>query len=131
MWSDPVADMLTRIRNAVTNRRKEVVIPASCLKAAIAKVLQGEGYINSFDQIEDGLQGRLRIQLKYGVRGETVLHKLQRESTPGCRVYKKFADLPRVLDGMGVCIVSTSRGVMSDRQCREEKLGGELLCTVY
>lgn len=131
MWSDPISDMLTRIRNAARVRRKTVSIPASKLKAGIAKVLQNEGYINGFDVIEDGKQGILRVDLKYGPLGEDVIHKIQRSSKPGRRVYRGVSDLPRVLDGLGVVVVSTSRGVLSDRQCREYNVGGELLCTVY
>lgn len=131
MWSDPISDMLTRIRNAARVRRKTVSIPASKLKAGIAKVLQNEGYINGFDVIEDGKQGILRVDLKYGPLGEDVIHKIQRSSKPGRRVYRGVSDLPRVLDGLGVVVVSTSRGVLSDRQCREHNVGGELLCTVY
>lgn len=131
MWSDPIADMLTRIRNALHVRRKQVSIPASKMKAGIARVLKEEGYINGFDIIEDAKQGVLRIDLKYGPRGETVLHNLERVSRGGCRVYKKVGELPRVLDGLGVAIVSTPQGVLSDRVCRERRLGGELVCTVY
>ena len=131
MWSDPIADMLTRIRNAAAVRRKQVMIPASRIKTGIAGVLRDEGYIAGFDVIEDDKQGILRIDLKYGPRGEDVLHGLKRESRAGCRVYRKVKELPRVLDGLGVAIVSTSQGVMSDRVCRERHLGGELLCTVH
>jgi len=131
MWSDPIADMLTRIRNAARVRRKQVTIPASKIKEGIARVLKEEGYIDDFDVIEDAKQGTLRIQLKYGPRGETLLHQLKRESHSGCRVYRRVDDLPRVLDGLGIAIVSTPHGVLSDRACREKKVGGELLCTVY
>ena len=131
MWSDPIADMLTRVRNALHVRRKQVSIPASKMKAGIARVLKEEGYIEGYDVIEDTKQGILRIDLKYGPRGETVLHNLKRVSRGGCRVYRGVADLPRVLDGMGVAIVSTPQGVLSDRVCRERKVGGELICTVY
>ncbi len=131
MWSDPIADMLTRVRNALHVRRKQVSIPASKMKAGIARVLKEEGYIEGYDLIEDTKQGILRIDLKYGPRGETVLHNLKRVSRGGCRVYRGVADLPRVLDGLGVAIVSTPQGVLSDRVCRERKIGGELLCTVY
>lgn len=131
MWSDPIADMLTRIRNAARVRSENVKIPSSNLKVGIARVLKDEGYIRGFDVIEDNKQGVLRVDLKYGPRGETVLHKIQRASRPGCRVYRKAADLPRVLDGLGITIVSTSRGVLSDRHCRQKNVGGELLCTVY
>ena len=131
MWSDPIADMLTRVRNAARVRRPEVLIPSSKIKVGIARVLKEEGYINGFDVIEDTHQGKLRVQLKYGDRGEDVIHQLIRESKVGCRVYRKVKDLPRVLDGLGIAIVSTSQGVLSDRTCRERQVGGELLCTVY
>jgi len=131
MWADPIADMLTRIRNAASVRRKQVKIPSSKLKVGIARVLQEEGYIKGFDVIPDTKQSILRIDLKYGPRGEDVIHDVQRASHTGCRVYRGVAGLPRVLDGLGISIVSTSRGVLSDRGCREHNVGGELLCTVY
>ena len=131
MWSDPIADMLTRIRNAVRVQKSEVKIPSSRLKVGIAETLKSEGYITDFDVIEDGLQGILRISLKYGPRGEQVIHSIRRESSPGRRLYRGVNDLPNVLDGLGIAIVSTSRGVMSDRVCRRHRVGGELLCTVY
>jgi len=131
MWSDPVADMLTRIRNAVRVRRKQVTIPASKVKAGIAKVLMEEGYISAYDVIDDGKQGLLRIDLRYGSRGEDVIHNIERTSRPGRRVYRNVADLPRVLDGLGIAVVSTNRGVLSDRRCRDENVSGEVLCTVY
>lgn len=131
MWSDTVADMLTRIRNAVRVNKKQVSMPVSKLKLGIARVLKDEGYIDGFDVIEGTAQGVLRIDLKYGPRGEKIIHNLKRESKSGCRVYSKKADLPNVLHGLGIAIVSTSRGVMSDRGCREHNVGGELLCTVY
>jgi small subunit ribosomal protein S8 len=130
MWSDPVADMLTRIRNAVRMRAREVKMPASSIKLGIAKVLQEEGYIQGFDRIEDTRQGVLRIQLKYDSRGEPVIHTIERQSKAGCRVYRGVDEFPKVMNGMGISIISTNRGVMSDRQCKESKVGGELLCTV-
>jgi len=131
MWSDPIADMLTRIRNAVRVRRKQVSIPSSKLKVGIARVLLEEGYINGFDVVADTRQGVLRIDLKYGPRGEDIIHRIRRESKAGCRVYKKVGELPRVLDGLGISIVSTPKGVLSDRGCREMNVSGELLCTVH
>jgi small subunit ribosomal protein S8 len=131
MWSDPIADMLTRIRNAASVRHKQVSIPSSKLKVGIARVLEEEGYINGFTVIDDAKQGLLRVDLKYGPRGEDVIHRLQRVSRGGRRVYSRVDDLPRVLDGLGIAIVSTNRGVLSDRVCREQKVGGELLCTVH
>lgn len=130
MWSDPIADMLTRIRNAVRVRRKSVTIPSSKVKVGIAQVLKDEGYVNGFDVVEDQRQGLLRIDLKYGARGEDVIHNLKRSSKPSRRLYRKVGDLPRVRDGLGIAIVSTSRGVLSDRMCKERNVGGELICTV-
>ena len=130
MWSDPIADMLTRIRNAVRMNRTEVKVPSSRLKVGIARVLKVEGYIGDYDLIEDDKQGILRINLKYGPRGEKVFQQLERVSTPGRRVYRKVNDLPTVLGGLGIGIVSTSNGVLSDRECRKQRVGGELLCTV-
>ncbi len=128
--SDPIADMLTRIRNAVRNRAKTVDVLNSKVCRGIAEVLRDEGYINGFDVIDDGRQGIIRVDLKYGPRGEQVLTLLHRESKPGRRVYRGVEDLPRPLQGLGIAIVSTSRGVMSDRKAREQRVGGELLCTV-
>lgn len=130
MWSDPIADMLTRIRNALRSGAREVRIPASKLKFGIAQVLKQEGYITGYDRIDDGHQGILRVQLKYGPLGEPVISEIKRVSKSGCRVYRGVDKLPRVLDGLGIAIVSTSQGVFSDRQCREKKIGGELLCVV-
>jgi small subunit ribosomal protein S8 len=127
---DPIADMLTRIRNANRVGRRMVMIPKSKICSGIAQVLKDEGYIEDFDAIEDNSQGQLRVKLKYQSNGDKVIHALDRASRPGCRVYRTVADLPKVLNGMGICIVSTSRGVMSDRKAREGNVGGELLCTV-
>ncbi len=131
MWSDPIADMLTRIRNAVRARKVRVMIPSSKVKTGIAGVLKSEGYIESFDVVEDGKAGLIQITLKYGPQGQDLIRSIERRSRPGCRRYVDVASLPRVLDGLGVAIVSTSQGVMSDRLCRERRIGGELLCTVY
>lgn len=128
--SDPIADMLTRIRNAAQNKSKTVTVLNSKVNRGIAEVLQKEGYVTGFDVVEDGRQGLIRVQLKYGPRGEVILSRLDRVSKPGCRVYRGFDDLPRPLQGLGIMIVSTSRGVMSDRACREGKVGGEVLCRV-
>ena len=130
MWSDPIADMLTRIRNGPLARQREVKIPASKLKVGIANVLKQEGYIVDYDRIDDNRQGILRVQLKYGPAGDPVIRELKRESRPGRRDYRGVDAVPRVLDGLGIAILSTSRGILSDRQCRENNVGGELLCTV-
>jgi small subunit ribosomal protein S8 len=131
MWSDPIADLLTRIRNAIRNHEKQVMAPRSGVKLAICQVLKEEGYIIDVEQIDDDKSGLLRITLKYGPRGEKVLSQIRRESKAGRRLYLANDELPRVLNGLGIAVVSTNRGVMSDRRCREQKLGGELLCTVY
>lgn len=131
MWSDPVADMLTRVRNAARVRKPQVSIPCSKVKVGIARVLKEQGYIVDFDVIEDTKQGQLRIELKYGPRGEDLIHRLKRESKPGRRRYVGVEELPKVLDGLGVAIVSTSRGILSDQACREQRIGGEVLCSVY
>jgi small subunit ribosomal protein S8 len=130
MWSDPIADMLTRIRNAIQMRRREVKVPASKIKAGIADVLEQEGYIDGFDRIDDGKQGLLRIKLKYDAMGVPAISEIKRASKPGRRDYRGVQHIPRVLNGLGIAIVSTSRGVMSDRRCRENSVGGELICTV-
>jgi small subunit ribosomal protein S8 len=127
---DPIADMLTRIRNANRVGRRLVQVPKSKICTGIAQVLKDEGYIESFDVIDDGKQGLIRVRLKYASNGGKVIHELDRQSKPGCRVYRKVGDLPKVLNGMGIAVVSTSRGVMSDRKAREANIGGELLCTV-
>lgn len=131
MWSDPIADVLTRVRNAARNRSKEVKVPRSKLAFNVCKVLRDEGYVLGVDDIDDGKHGYIRVTLKYGPRGEQVISELKRQSKSGCRRYVGVDGLPRVQNGMGISIVSTNRGVLSDRQCREMKVGGELICTVY
>ena len=127
---DPIADMLTRIRNANRVGRRIVLIPKSKICTGIAEVLRDEGYIDSFDVIDDERQGQIRVKLKYSMSGEKVIHALDRASKPGRRIYRGVDDLPRILNGMGIAVVSTSKGVMSDRKARENNVGGELLCTV-
>lgn len=129
--SDPIADMLTRIRNALRARHETVNVRASKICEGICKVLKEEGYINDFKRIEDNKQGLLRVYLKYGPLGEDVVTCVRRVSKPGRRVYGSVAELPRPLDGLGIAIVSTSKGVLSDRQCRQDNVAGEVLCTVY
>ena len=128
--SDPVADMLTRIRNALHARRETVNIRASKLCEGVARVLRDEGYIEDYTRIEDGKQDLLRVYLKYGPLGEDVVTEIHRFSRPGRRAYSGVKELPRPLNGLGICVVSTSRGILSDRQCRQQKVGGEVLCTV-
>ncbi len=127
---DPIADMLTRIRNANRVGRRLVLIPKSKICTGIAQVLKEEGYIDEFDVVDDARQGQIRVKLKYSMSGEKVIHTIDRTSKPGCRVYRKVDDLPQVLNGMGIAVVSTSKGVMSDRKAREFNVGGELLCTI-
>jgi len=127
---DLTADMLTRIRNAVRNKAKSVNCLNNRLNRGVAQVLVDEGYVKAYEVIDDGRQGVLRVELKYGPRGEQVIHSLDRASTAGRRIYSGVADLPRPMQGLGVAIVSTSKGVMSDRRCREEKVGGEVVAIV-
>ena len=127
---DLTADMLTRIRNAVRNNAKQVDCLNNRLNRGVAQVLIDEGYVTSFDVIDDGKQGILRVQLKYGPRGERIIHSINRVSKVGRRVYSKVGDIPRPMQGLGVAIVSTSKGVLSDRRCRDEKVGGEVVAFV-
>ncbi|MCR6665178.1 MULTISPECIES: 30S ribosomal protein S8 [Methyloversatilis] len=127
--SDPIADMLTRIRNAQMAQKGSVVMPSSKIKVAIAGVLQSEGYIDGFSVRTDGGKAELELVLKY-YSGRPVIERIERVSRPGLRVYRGMDDLPRVMNGLGVAIVSTPRGVMTDRKARAEKVGGEVLCIV-
>lgn len=126
--SDPIADMLTRVRNGQTASKAEVVMPSSKIKIAIAKVLKDEGYIQDYS-VSDDAKPDLTIQLKY-FQGEPVIDTVKRVSRPGLRIYKGKDDLPKVLNGLGIVIVSTSRGVMTDREARAAGFGGEIICTV-
>ena len=128
--SDPIADMLTRIRNAIRIDRPDVNIRASKVCEGIAKVLQQEGFITDYDRIDDNKQGILRVNLKYSDNGTPMIDEITRISKPGKRIYSSVSDLPHVLGGLGVAIISTSKGVMSDKNCRKEKVSGEILCTV-
>ena len=127
---DLTADMLTRIRNAVRNREKSVVVISNKLNRGVAGVLKDEGYINDFECIADGRQGIIRVTLKYGNRGENIINEIRRVSKSGCRTYAPMTELPRPLQGLGISIVSTSRGIMSDRKAREMRVGGEVVATV-
>ncbi|QYU66003.1 30S ribosomal protein S8 [Leptolyngbya sp. 15MV] len=128
--SDPIGDMLARIRNATRNKNKTVNCLNSRVCRGVADVLRDEGYIVGYDVIDDGRQGLIRVKLKYGPRGEILFTRMDRQSKPGRRIYSGVDDLPRPMQGLGIAIVSTSRGVMSDRRARESKLGGELLAIV-
>jgi small subunit ribosomal protein S8 len=127
--SDPIADMLTRIRNAQASEKVTVAMPASKLKAAIAKVLKDEGYIDDFKVSQDAPKPQLEIALKY-YAGRPVIEKIERVSRPGLRIYKSTRDIPEVMNGLGIAIVSTSKGVMTDRKARASGVGGEVLCIV-
>ena len=127
---DPIADMLTRIRNANRVGRRLVIVPKSKICTGIAQVLKDEGYIEEYDVIDDEQQGQIRVKLKYGPRGEVLINKIERQSKPGRRVYSGVEELPRPIQGMGIAIISTSKGVLSDRKCRQERIGGELLAVV-
>ena len=129
--NDPIADMLTRIRNALIARHEEVIIPASNMKKSIAKILLDEGYIKSVDYIEDGLQGKIKITLKYAQGKESVIKGLKRISKPGLRVYAKNEEIPKVLGGLGIAIISTSKGVMTDKAARAAGVGGEVLAFIW
>ena len=129
--TDPVADMLTRIRNANTAKHESVDVPASNLKKAIAQILLDEGYIKSFEIVDDGTQGIIRIQLTYLAGKEKVISGLRRVSKPGLRVYAGADELPRVLKGLGIAIISTSKGVMTDKKARANHVGGEVLAFVW
>ena len=129
--NDPIADMLTRIRNAQVAKHDSVTMPASNMKKNIAKLLLEEGYIKSYECIDDGLQGNIKINLKYLDKKQPVIVGLKRISKPGLRVYAACEDLPKVLDGLGIAIISTSKGIMTDKAARKENLGGEVLCYVW
>ena len=129
--NDPIADMLTRIRNAQIAKHDSVTMPASNMKKSIAKLLHEEGYIKSYEFIDDGLQGSIKINLKYLDKKQPVIVGLKRISKPGLRVYAACEDLPKVLGGLGIAIISTSKGVMTDNEARKENLGGEVLCYVW
>ncbi|GIZ14656.1 30S ribosomal protein S8 [Capnocytophaga catalasegens] len=132
MYTDPIADFLTRIRNASSAGHRVVQIPASNLKKEITKILFDQGFILSYKFEEEGIQGTIKIALKYDkVTKEPVIRKIERVSTPGLRKYVSSAELPRVLNGLGIAIISTSKGVMTDKQARELKVGGEVICNVY
>ena len=128
--TDPIADMLTRIRNANTQRHETVDIPSSKLKKSIAQILLDEGYIKSFEEIEDNAQGIIRITLKY-VNKQKVISGIKRISKPGLRVYANKDELPKVIGGLGIALISTSKGIMTDKQARKEGIGGEVLAFVW
>ena len=129
--TDTIADMLTRIRNANQMRYQEVSVPASNLKVSLAKILKEEGFIADYKLVNDDVQGNILVTLKYGENKERVITGLKRISKPGLRVYAKASEVPKVLNGLGIAIISTSRGVMTDKEARKENLGGEVLCYIW
>ncbi len=129
--TDPIADMLTRIRNANSAGHKTVEVPASKIKKSIAEILKEEGYISSFEVKEDGKQGVIDIEMKYGPENEKVITGIKKISKPGLKVYAKANEVPRVLGGLGIAIISTSNGVISDKKARELGVGGEVICYVW
>ena len=131
MMTDPIADMLTRIRNGNNAKHDTVDIPASNIKKELAQILLDEGFIKGFDIIEDGKQGIIRIELKYGKNNEKVISGIKRISKPGLRVYVKNDEIPRVLGGLGIAILSTSKGIKTDKDARREGVGGEVICYVW
>lgn len=131
MLTDPIADMLTRIRNSIHIKNEKVDIPASRIKVEIAKILKEEGFIKSYKIIKDKKQGILRLTLKYGPDGKSIISGLKRVSTPGRRVYSGREKMPRVMGGVGIAIITTSKGILTDKGCRREGVGGEVLCYIW
>lgn len=129
--TDPIADMLTRIRNANSSKHESVLIPSSKMKVAIAKILDDEGYINGYEVIDDGKQGMIKVTLKYGVNKTKVITGIKRVSKPGLRVYANKEEMPKVLRGLGIAIVSTSKGIMTDKDARKNNVGGEVLAFIW
>ena len=129
--TDTIADMLTRIRNALTVKHESVEVPASKIKKEIARILLQEGYITAYDVVEDGVQGKIVITLKYGPNGERVISGLKRVSKPGLRIYAGHDELPKVLGGLGIAIISTPKGVMTDKEARKANHGGEVLAYIW
>lgn len=131
MMTDPIADMLTRIRNGNMAKHESVTVPASKMKKEIARIMLDEGFIKSFDVMDDGKQGIIKIDLKYTNNEERIISGLKRISKPGLKVYAKAQELPKVLGGLGIAIVSTSRGILTDREARKLGVGGEVICYIW
>lgn len=129
--TDPIADMLTCLRNAIMAKKKEVIVPSSRVKVEMAKILKDEGFIKNFKVIDDNKQGLLQIWLKYTEDNQSVISGLERVSRPGCRIYCTKETLPRVMDGLGIAIISTSKGILTDNKCRELGVGGEIICKIW
>lgn len=131
MMTDPIADMLTRIRNGQKAGHEAVEVPASKMKLEIAKILKAEGYVKNYKLLQESVQGSIKIYLKQGDKKDTFIFNIQRVSRPGRRVYAGVDDIPRVKGGLGVCILSTSKGIMTDKKALKEKVGGEVLCSIW
>lgn len=131
MKFDPIADMLTRIRNAITAKKDDVVIPASKLKMSIANILLAEGYISKVEETSEGIKKNIKVTLKYGPNGEKVIQGIKRISKPGLRIFSNAEELPKVINGLGIAIISTNKGVMTDKQARSQNIGGEVLAYVW
>lgn len=129
--TDPIADMLTCLRNAIMAKKKEVIVPSSRMKVEIAKILKDEGFIKNFKVIDNNKQGLLQMWLKYIEDNQTVISGLERVSRPGCRIYCTKETIPRVMNGLGIAIISTSKGILTDRKCRELGVGGEIICKIW
>ncbi|MCJ7682360.1 MAG: 30S ribosomal protein S8 [Candidatus Aminicenantes bacterium] len=129
--TDPIADLLTQIRNANLVKKKDITLPSSKMKVEIAKILKEEGYIHNFKRIDDNKQGMLNITLKYTPQGKSVITGLKRISKPGCRIFCKGDSVPKALDGLGIVIISTSTGILQGKKCKDEGIGGEVLCSVW
>ena len=130
MMTDPIADMLTRMRNALMSGASNCVVPGSRLKVAILDTMKREGFIQNYEVAADGPRSAIRVEFRFGPEGERVISSLARFSKPGCRRYRTVNDLPQVRGGLGIAVISTNQGVLSDRECRQRKVGGEVLCTV-
>jgi len=131
MMTDPIADMLTRIRNGLRNQRRFVDVPSSGAKLGVANVLKREGYVQDLELVEAQPRNRIRLQLKYGQSGDRVISEIKKVSRPGCRVFKGVDDLKPFMNGLGIYVVSTPKGVLSDRECRSNRVGGEVLCSIW
>ena len=129
--SDPISDMLTVLRNANRAKKEKVDIPASKLKMEVIKIFKNEGYIKNFKLIEEGIRSYIRIYLKYTQAGDSIIHNMKRVSKPGLRVYRRKSELPRIFNGYGTTIISTSKGVLTDKKAREQNVGGEVICYIW
>ena len=129
--TDPIADLLTRMRNAILVKKKDLTLPSSKMKVEIVKIMKDEGYIHNFKMIDDNKQGMLNITLKYNSGGKCVITGLKRISKPGCRIYCKGDSVPKALDGLVIVVVSTSRGILPGKKCKDEGIGGEVLCSIW